>query len=98
VGTAERRILENNRLFREANDKIRAASEEYDDPVEPIPFLCECPEESCSTIVRLTANEYCSIRAKDRQFFTAAGHEQAEKPVGSVIARHDGYVVIEKSG
>ena len=97
MGAAEERIIENNRLFREANEKIRAASGEFDYPVEPIPFLCECPEESCTTIVRLTADEYGSIRANDRQYFTAAGHEPAEEPVGSVVARHDGYVVIVKS-
>lgn len=98
MDTAEQRILENNRLFREANEKIRMTSRHYDDPVDPIPFLCECPDESCSTIVRLTPGEYSSIRAHERRYFTAAGHEHDEERVGCVVARHDRYVVVEKSG
>jgi hypothetical protein len=27
---------------------------------------------------------------------TAVGHEEAERPLGEVVSRHDGYVVIEK--
>ena len=90
------RILENNRLFREANERIRAASTDYGDPVDPIPFLCECPREDCTTIVPMTPEEYTAIRAHDDRYFTAVGHEAREAPIGEVIARPDGYVVIEK--
>ena len=27
---------------------------------------------------------------------TAVGHEEAERPVGEVVSRHDRYVVVEK--
>jgi hypothetical protein len=37
------RIVRNNYTFREANEKIRARADEYDAPIERIPFLCECP-------------------------------------------------------
>lgn len=94
----EDRITENNRLFRDANEQIRAKSAEHDDPLDRIPFLCECPQEACTTIVRLTSDEYGSVRADPAHFFTAVGHEDAEAPVASVIARHDGYVVVEKAG
>ena len=92
----EERITENNRLFRDANEAIRARSAEHDDPLELIPFLCECPQEDCTTIVRLTGVEYAAIRADPSHFFTAVGHEVAEEPVGSVVARLDGYVIVEK--
>jgi hypothetical protein len=92
----EERIVENNRLFREANEHIRSRSSEFDDPVEQIPFLCECSEEGCATIVRLTSDEYQSIRDDPEMFFTADGHEDAEAPVGHVVARNDGYVVVKK--
>jgi len=96
-GTRER-IVRNNRTFREANERIRSKAQEYGDPMERIPFLCECPDPECTAIVRLTAEEYGSIRADPTHFLTAPGHEQAEKPIGEVIARNDGYVVVEKSG
>lgn len=93
--TAER-IERNNGVFREANERIRSAARGYDHAIERIPFLCECPVEDCFEIVPLTGEEYSAIRADRRHYLTAVGHEDAEKPVGRVIARNDGYVVIEK--
>lgn len=90
------RIAQNNEVFREANERIRSAAERYDHALERIPFLCECPVEDCVEIVRLTEDEYAAIRADPTHFMTAVGHEDAERPVGAVIARNDGYVVIEK--
>ena len=90
------RIARNNSIFREANEKIREKSIELEDPVERIPFLCECPREDCSTIVRLTPEEYEAVRGDRTQFFTAPGHEEAERPLGEVVSQHEGYVVIQK--
>jgi hypothetical protein len=36
------------------------------------------------------------VRANSNHFFTVTGHEQAEEPLGEVVARADGYVVVEK--
>ena len=57
--------MQNNLTFRAANEQIRAKAAEYDEPMERIPFLCECPDLS-------------------------------EAPLGEVMARADGYVVVEK--
>ena len=48
------RIVRNNYTFREANEQIRARADEYDAPIERIPFLCECPVPSCTEVLRLT--------------------------------------------
>lgn len=93
----EDRIVANNQLFRDANERIRSRLSEFDDPVEQIPFLCECAEEGCTTIVRLTSREYEAIRESPDAFFTADGHEDAEAPVGHVVARYEGYVVVKKA-
>ena len=95
VGQRER-IFRNNAIFRDANEKIREKSIELDDPVERIPFLCECPRENCATIVQLTPAEYKAIRRDRTHFFTSPGHEEAELPVGEVVSRLEGYVVVQK--
>ena len=92
----EARIAKNNQTFRAANEQIRAKSEEYGNPLERIPFLCECALEECREILRLTPLEYSEIRADPTHFFTLRGHAGAEKPVGRVISQRDGYVVVEK--
>ena len=90
------RIVENNYTFREANEQIRAKADEYDAPVERVPFLCECPVPSCTQILRLTLAEYENVRANPRHFFTAPGHEPADASVGHVVSRESDYVIVEK--
>jgi hypothetical protein len=90
------RIVENNYTFREANEQIRAKADEYDAPVERVPFLCECPVPSCTEILRLTLAEYEDVRANPRHFFTAPGHEQADAAVAHVVSRETDYVIVEK--
>ena len=95
VGQQER-IARNNAIFRDANEKIREKSIELDDPVERIPFICECPREDCTTVVQLTPAEYEAVREDRAHFFTSPGHEEAEVPVGEVVSRLEGYVVVQK--
>lgn len=92
----QERIARNNAIFRDANEKIREKSIELADPVERIPFLCECPRENCATIVQLTPAEYEAIRRDRTHFFTSPGHEEDELPLGEVVSRLDGYVVVQK--
>jgi hypothetical protein len=90
------RIVKNNYTFREANEHIRAKADEYDAPVERVPFLCECPVPSCTEILRLTLAQYQDVRADPNNFFTAPGHEQADVAVGRVVSRESDYVIVEK--
>ena len=89
-------LTRNNLIFREANETIRAKAADYGAPIERIPFLCECPNPSCTAIVRLTMEQYEAVRADDRHFFTLSGHEHAEAPVGEVVAREGDYVIVKK--
>ena len=90
------RIVRNNHTLREANEQIRARADEYDAPIERIPFLCECPVPSCTEVLRLTIAEYSGVRAHPSHFFTVPGHEQADSAVAHVVSREEGYVVVEK--
>jgi hypothetical protein len=90
------RIRTNNKRFREANETIHGRAEALGADMHRLPFLCECPAEDCVEILRLTRAEYAAIREHGDRFMTAVGHEEPELPIGQVVARHDGYVVIEK--
>ena len=96
MGGVEERIAKNNLTFREANETIRARADEYRAPLEHIPFLCECADPGCTAIVRLSLEEYAAVRADERHFFTVAGHEEAEEPLGEVVSREGEYVIVEK--
>jgi hypothetical protein len=94
--TAER-VARNDAAFREANEQIseRAAAYGVDGL---LPFICECAEESCTEIVRLTAGEYERVRADGALFLNAHGHVAAAQQHARVVEEHERYVIVEKIG
>jgi hypothetical protein len=87
----------NDATFRQANERISERAEAAD-MTEKIPFLCECADESCNEIVRLSDAEYERIRRNATDFLNAPGHEVAAGPHGEVVERSDGYVIVRKTG
>jgi hypothetical protein len=59
---------------------------------EASPYLCECDEECCTTIIRLTLAEYEAVRSKPRQFFIAPGHQSADD---RVLEEHERYTLVQ---
>jgi hypothetical protein len=60
--TAER-IGRNDSAFRDANEQISAKAKELrtaDDRL--IPFICECADEECTSIIQLNLAEYEDVR------------------------------------
>src|SRR4051812_26445678 len=92
------RIKANNERFKEANETIRGRADALGADMPRIPFLCECPVEDCVEILQLTPAQYEGVREYPDRYVTALGHEENEKPVGHVVARDDGYVIVEKVG
>jgi hypothetical protein len=93
--TAER-VAKNDATFRDANEGIAAAARRA--AFDRVPFICECAEPTCTTIVRLTLDEYEQVRSSPRHFLSAPGHEETAAGLGAVVARAEGYVVVEKLG
>ena len=94
------RIAENQSTFREANEDIELAAEKMKLYGRSVPFICECPRPECTELIRLTLDEYESVRADPTHFANAPGHEEVsvENGAGRVVDRRDGYVVVEKIG
>jgi hypothetical protein len=60
---------------------------------EPIPFLCECTEDSCLARVDLTLEEYDGIRTHENRFVIVRDHP---KLLGARIVQDNGsYQVVE---
>jgi hypothetical protein len=91
------RIQVNNDRFRAANESIRERADALGVDMQQLPFLCECPVEDCVDILRLTRAEYAAVRDHENRYMTAVGHEDREKPLGSVVARNGRYVTVVKS-
>ena len=94
--TAER-VAHNNVIFRDANEQIGEAAQRYV-PDETVPFICECPDTSCTVLLRLTLADYESVRADATHFINAPGHDAADEGWAHVIERREGYDIVEKVG
>lgn len=95
--TAER-IARNDSAFREANEQIGAkAREKHTAEDQPVPFICECADPSCTTLLQLTLVQYEEVREESRQFLTAIGHERVEGLV-EVITKNHSYLLVRKGG
>lgn len=95
--TAER-IGRNDSAFRDANEQIRGKVREQhivDDRL--IPFICECADEACTTIIQLDLAEYEDIRTDSRQFLNVIGHERVEGPI-EVMSKNHNHLVVRKAG
>lgn len=79
------------RLFRAINERIREL--EGNQLVGEYDFCCECQDETCTGVLRLTAQEYESVRTEASQFAVLPGHEQ---PADEVISRADRFVIVSK--
>jgi|ERR671910_324157 hypothetical protein len=92
----ERRLAQNEALFREVNEKVEAVAAVHGADDHIYEFYCECANADCSLHVRATIEEYESVRAFSTRFLVAPEHWLPE--VESVTEKHDRFWVIEKHG
>jgi hypothetical protein len=85
------RVLENEKLFVRANDRILAAGEKF--KVEPVPFLCECSAVTCTELIPLSLEDYRRVRAGEG-FMLRPGHDDPH--FEQLVDDCGGYIVVEK--
>ncbi len=93
----ERRIAQNEAIFREVNEGIERAHERWAGvEAAPLEIVCECGYADCTQRIRLAVEQYEAVRAHPARFIVVAGHElpDVEQVVGSV----DDANVVEKTG
>jgi hypothetical protein len=97
MSVSAERSAKNEARFRELNEELERRRIELlgDGDDRATPFLCECERMSCTAVVLLTLAEYEVARGSRRRFLICPQHvaDNAE-----VVARHDGYWLVEKQG
>jgi ATP-binding cassette subfamily B protein len=79
-------------LFRAINERIREL--EGNRLIGEYGFCCECEDETCTGVLRLTAQEYEFVRTEASWFAVLPGHEE---PADEVVSRADRFVVVSKA-
>src|SRR5690349_24074386 len=73
----ERRMAQNEALFREVNERVREVATTLGDDGR-YEYFCECANKDCTFHVPLTTSEYEAIRSDSQQFFVLPGHVTPE--------------------
>ena len=90
----ERRMGENEAIFREVNERVRETNETFDAEARVAEFVCECGSAACTGHVRMTLDDYERVRADAATFFVLPGHD--EPVVETTVARHEDYWIVRK--
>jgi hypothetical protein len=91
----ERRVGENEVLFRRVNEQMRALDQKLGAVSgEPHAFICECGDLECGERIFLRVEEYEQIHADGARFVIVPGHEQPD--VEDVLEDRGAYFVIRK--
>ncbi len=89
----KRRLVENENLFREVNEKIQKLTATLYGP-GPYDFLCECANSDCDRHVSLALAEYEAVRAQGDRFLVAPGHVFPD--IERVVESYAAYEVVDK--
>ena len=57
-------------------------------------FTCECGDADCHKVIGMSIEIYKSVRADDRRFLVAPGHEMPE--IEDVVVKRKGFAVVRK--
>jgi hypothetical protein len=108
MSLAERRQIENEMIFRRANEKvgkelkdldIQLIKDEYPELVAGndimLHFICECSDEDCVARIPIKLSVYQKIHKNRDAFIIKPKHQVQE--IESVIHTEDSYIVVEKN-
>jgi hypothetical protein len=94
----ERRMAENETLFREVNERVDDTAADFvgADETSTCEYFCECANADCTFRVALTHAQYANLRADPRQFVVLPLHFTPE--VETLVTKNEGYWLVRKTG
>lgn len=96
MSARDERAAENESLFRSVNERIEQTALSWGVAEDGVDFLCECEDTDCLERLRLTVEEYESVRAHPAQFVVAPNHESSD--IEFVKRMNDRFAVVRKVG
>lgn len=88
------RFVENEKLFRSANERLHQRVDDLVAPGQFIPFLCECIDDTCMARIELTSEEYEEVRSDDEHFVIAPGHPRLDEE--RIVEEADRFLIVTK--
>lgn len=98
VDISERRLVENETIFRDANREINHLATrvfgQAQKTIIPVGFYCECSNRECRERVELTPEEFVEVHSISNQFIIKCGHEVPR--VEDIVENRGDFCIIRK--
>jgi hypothetical protein len=91
----ERRMAQNEVLFREVNERVQEQAEGFGGG-GTFQYLCECANADCTFRLTLTPAQYEAVRADPTTFVVLPLHFTPE--VETLVTEHDAFWIVRKTG
>jgi hypothetical protein len=91
----ERRMAQNEALFREVNERVNDLGAGYGVGTR-YEYLCECANIDCTFRLPIDPGDYEAVRRDPAQFIVLPVHFTPE--VEELVATHEAYWVVRKTG
>jgi hypothetical protein len=95
VSERQRRVAENEAIFREVNERIESLSHDLRGTGRTLQIVCECGDTGCIERIAVPAGRYEDVRGHPARFLLVTGHEQLE--VEQVVSVFGAYEIVEKT-
>jgi hypothetical protein len=95
VSERERRIGENEALFRSVNDQVRRLNATLSTLNDSMAIVCECADDRCLERIEIRLETYGVVHDDPTQFVVKPGHDAVEAE--HVVAKRDDYWVVRKN-
>ena len=89
-------VAQRQSVFREVNERIEEAATEFELRANLLMIVCECGNDGCREMLRLTTSEYKALRRSPTRFAVVPGHEIPA--VERVVAGNERFATVEKLG
>lgn len=90
----QRRIGENEAIFRSVNEQVRGLTATLSTPGDTMRIVCECGTRSCTKQFPIRPEEYERVRADPELFLVKPGHDLPEAE--TVVGKGDLYWIVRK--
>jgi hypothetical protein len=94
----EARFAKNESRFRDINERIEDANEDFPFAFSVDAWICECSNETCAERLQLSVKEYEAVRSNGARFLVAPSDEHVRLEIEDVTEHCDRYWVVEKHG
>lgn len=92
----EKRLAQNETLFREVNERVQAIAAAHGDDEHVYEFYCECANAECTRQISATLAAYEAVRAHPSRFLIFPDHVLPD--IENVVERAEHWWVVEKTG